>query len=258
MTSYFDLGGKRALVTGAGRGIGRAVALAMAAAGADIALNARGRDALESVAAEIRGLGRRALVLPGDVGDAAMVRSIFGTLETEWGGLDIFVSNAGMNIRKPLLELADEDWHAVLRTNLHAVFYGCREAVRLMKDAGGRIVVLGSVAGLVAIPTGIAYAAAKAGLAQMVKNLALEWGPHGITANCIAPWYIRTALTEKLLGDPAFMRDIMRVTPLGRVGDVDDVAGVAVFLASRAAAYITGQTIAVDGGMTVHGFSREA
>jgi NAD(P)-dependent dehydrogenase (short-subunit alcohol dehydrogenase family) len=253
----FSLVGRRAAITGASRGIGRALALGLAEAGADVALVARTVDALEETAAAARRLGVRALALPADVSDSAQVAAAFASIEKQWGGLDILINNAGINIRRPALEATDEDWHAVLRANLDSAFWCAREAGRLMKDGGGRIVFVGSIAGIVAIPTGVAYAASKAGIAQMTRTLALEWARHRIRVNCIAPWYIRTPLTEELLQDEAYLKVVLRATPMRRVGAPDDLVGAAIFLCSDASAYITGQTLAVDGGMTIAGFERE-
>ena len=252
----FSLHGKRAAVTGASQGIGQALAIGLAEAGADVALIARREEALEEVAAEIRAMDRKAFVLPADVTHPREVEWAFGMIADGWGTLDILVNNAGTNIRRPLLETADEEWDQILRTNLGSAFYCARAAARLMVEgqAGGRLIFIGSVAGIVALPTGVAYAASKAALAQMARTLALELGPHGITANCVAPWYFRTPLTAGVLGDPRYVDAILQATPLGRLGEMQDLVGPVVWLASPAGGYVTGQTIAVDGGMTVRGF----
>lgn len=254
----FSLHGKRAAVTGASRGIGRAIALGFAEAGADVALIARSEEALEEVAEAIRALDRKAFVLPADVSHSREVEWAFGMIADGWGGLDILVNNAGTNIRKPIIETTDDDWQDILSTNLDSAFYCSRAAARLMVagNTGGRILFIGSVAGIVGVPTGVPYGATKAAMSQMARTLTLELGPHGITANCIAPWYFRTALTETPLSDPAFVADVLKVTPLRRIGEMDDLVGTAIFLASAAGAYVSGQTIAVDGGMTVRGFER--
>ncbi|MEO7994567.1 MAG: SDR family NAD(P)-dependent oxidoreductase [bacterium] len=250
-----DLTGQRIAVTGASRGIGRALALVCAEAGADVALLARTEPDLESLALEIKAFGRRAFILPTDVSDAREVDWAFGMIADGWGGLDGLVNNAGINIRKPLVEATDDDWSKVLHTNLDSAFYCCRAAARLMKNggSGGRIVLMSSVAGLVAVPTGVAYAATKAALNQMARTLALELGPAQIRVNAVAPWYIRTPLTEGLLDKPEYVERILRVTPLGRIGEPVDLAGPVLFLLSNASSYVTGQTLAVDGGMTVVG-----
>lgn len=259
MTAHlFSLDGRRAVVTGASRGLGRAIALGFADAGADVALLARSKDDLDACADEIKRRGRRALVLPTDVTKSAEVVAAFDAIEKAWGGLDILVNNAGTNIRRPALDTSDEVWHTILQTNLDSAFFCSREAGKRMVPAGyGRVIMIGSVAGVIAMPTGVAYGATKAALSHMTKSLAQEWGPNNVTVNCIAPWYFRTPLTEKLLDDPAYLARILKITPLGRTGEDRDLVGVAVFLASDASAYVTGQTLAVDGGMSTTSFHVE-
>lgn len=259
MTAHlFSLDGRRAVVTGASRGLGRAIALGLADAGADVAVLARSQDDLDACASEITGRGRRTIAIPTDVTKSAEVVAAFDTIEREWGGLDILVNNAGTNIRQPALETSDDVWRTILQTNLDSAFFCSREAGKRMVSAGyGRVITIGSVAGVVAIPTGVAYGATKAALSHMTKSLAQEWGPHNVTVNCIAPWYFRTPLTEKLLDDPAYLARILKITPLGRTGKDEDLVGVAVFLACDASAYVTGQTLAVDGGMSTTAFHAE-
>lgn len=253
MPYTLDLTGRRVAITGAGRGIGRASAIACAQAGADVALIARSEHELEALAEELRAAGHRAFVLPADVTHSREVAWAFQQIADAWGGLEGLVCNAGMNIRKPVEALTDNDWSTVLATNLTGAFHCCQAALPLM-TAGAGIVLMGSVAGLTALPTGTAYAAAKAGLHQMARTLALELGPRGIRINALAPWYVTTDLTAPLLEQPEFVERVLSVTPLGRVGTVEDVAGAVVFLLSEAAGWISGQTLAVDGGMSVVGF----
>lgn len=251
----FRLDGRKALITGAGRGIGRALAVGYAEAGADVALVARTREQLEETAALVRAAGREALVVPADIRNPNEVRAAVRHA-AEWAErIDILVNNAGMNIRTPALEVTEEQWETIMQTNLKSAFLFSQEVGRHMKEnGGGRIVSIASVAGQVALRTGVAYGATKAALMQMTRILALEWGKFGINVNALGPWYFKTPLTEKLLADPDYLRDILARTPLQRVGELPELVGPAVFLASEAASYVTGQTLMVDGGMTIYGF----
>jgi len=252
----FRLDGKTALVTGAGRGIGRAIAIGFAEAGADVALIARTKTDLEETASHIERLGRKAYIRPIDVTDREAVHEAVADVKQQAGFLDIIVNNAGMNIRTPALDVTDNEWETIINTNLKSAFLVSQEAGRVMKEQGrgGKIINIASVAGHVALRTGVVYAATKAALIQMTKVLAFEWGRYGILVNAIGPWYFRTPLTQTLLEDEAYVNDILAVTPLKRIGELPELVGPAVFLASDAASYITGQTLFVDGGMTIHGF----
>ncbi|MFC7370174.1 SDR family NAD(P)-dependent oxidoreductase [Fictibacillus iocasae] len=250
----FTLESRTVLVTGAGRGIGRALAIGMAEAGADLILVSRTKADLESAAAEIERIGRRAWVFTCDVTKKEDVMSVFQQIDEQAIALDILVNNAGMNIRSKALEVTDEEWSTIMNTNLRSSFWFAQESGRRMKERGGRIITIASVAGTVALRTGVVYAATKAALIQMTKNLALEWGTHNINVNAIGPWYFKTPLTENLLSDDDYLSDILAVTPLKRVGELPELVGPAVFLASEAGGYINGQTLFVDGGMTIQGF----
>lgn len=251
----FQLEGKTALVTGAGKGIGRALAIGLAEAGADVALVARTREDLDEVAQEVRRTGRQAIVCAADVTSREQVEAAVKHAVAAAGRLDIVVNNAGMNIRTPALEVSDTEWDTIVQTNLKSAFMVSQCAGRLMKEAGGgKIINVASVAGHVALRTGVVYGSTKAALIQMTKILALEWGKHNILVNAIGPWYFRTPLTEKLLQDEEFVAQVLARTPLKRIGDLKDLVGPVVFLASEAANYMTGQTLFVDGGMTIYGF----
>jgi NAD(P)-dependent dehydrogenase (short-subunit alcohol dehydrogenase family) len=252
----FQLDGKTAVVTGAGRGIGRALAIGLAEAGADVALLSRTEEDLKGTAAAIGDLGRQALVLPTDVTDRVQVHMAIGDVKSKWGKIDILVNNAGMNIRSKALDVTDDEWQTIMDTNLKSAFMMSQEAGKVMKEqeSGGKIINIASVAGQVALRTGVVYASTKAALMQMTKVLAMEWGQYGINVNAIGPWYFKTPLTEELLSDEAYVNDILAVTPLKRVGELPELVGPAVFLSSDAANYVTGQTLFVDGGMTIHGF----
>ncbi|WP_409298166.1 SDR family NAD(P)-dependent oxidoreductase [Peribacillus sp. SCS-26] len=251
----FSLEGKTAIVTGAGRGIGRAIAAAFAEAGADVALLARTGADLEETAHIVEGFGARAFPIVTDLTDVEQIEKAAASVKKE-GSIDILVNNAGMNIRSKALDVTEEEWKTIMDTNLKSAFMMSREAGRHMVDAGsgGSIISVSSVAGHVALRTGVVYAATKAAMIQMTKVLALEWGRHNIRVNSLGPWYFKTPLTEKLLQDEKYVQEILEVTPMKRIGELEELAGPAVFLASDAAAYITGQTLFVDGGMTIQGF----
>ncbi|WP_102263350.1 SDR family NAD(P)-dependent oxidoreductase [Mesobacillus jeotgali] len=252
----FDLKGKTAVVTGAGRGIGRAIAIGLAEAGANVALLARTEEDLKETSSVIEKLGNKTLVLPTDVTNRDQVHKSISAVRTEWGKIDILVNNAGMNIRSKALEATDEEWQTIMDTNLKSAFMMSQEAGKVMKgqQSGGKIINIASVAGQVALRTGVVYAATKAALMQMTKVLAMEWGQYGINVNSIGPWYFKTPLTEKLLADEAYVEGILAVTPLKRIGELPELVGPVVFLSSDAGNYVTGQTLFVDGGMTIHGF----
>lgn len=251
----FQLEGKSAVVTGAGRGIGRAIAIGYAEAGANVAILSRTKEDLEEVATQVERLGRKALVVQTDVTERSQVQEAFRSIADQFGAIDVLVNNAGMNIRSKALDVTDGEWDQIMQTNLKSAFMCAQEAGRVMKaQHSGKIVTITSVAGHVALRTGVVYAATKAALIQMTKVLALEWGSYGINVNAIGPWYFKTPLTEKLLQDEQYVSDILAVTPLKRIGELPELVGPAVFLASDAANYISGQTLFVDGGMTIQGF----
>ncbi|HXT80070.1 MAG TPA: SDR family oxidoreductase [Acetobacteraceae bacterium] len=248
MQPDFSLSGRLALVTGSSRGIGWAIAQGLAGAGARVILHGRDQNRLAARAAE---LPAAAGALAFDVGDTAAMRAAFERLKAEHGRLDILVNNAGVIPRKPVLETSDEDWHAVIDSNLSAYFRLSREAARLMVPAGrGRIIMVSSIMGIVARPTIPGYITAKAGLHGMVRALAVELAQYRITVNAIAPGFVPTDATDVLHKDPKFNEWISGRAPLGRWGEPTEIAGPAVFLASDAASYVTGHVLVVDGGLT--------
>lgn len=252
----FDLHGKRAIVTGASRGIGKGLAVGLATAGADLVLIGRDEAALMQAAQEVRDAraGVEVSVHRCDIRDADAVRGVVNDIAS-MGDVDVLVNNAGLNIRTPALDVTDDEWQTIMDTDLRGAFFMAQQVGQRMVSQGkGSIVNISSVGGHVAMRTGVVYAAAKAGVIQMTKVLALEWGKHNVRVNCIAPWYFRTPLTEKLLNDPDYLADILSRTPLRRVGEVSELVGPTVFLASQAASYVTGHTLFVDGGMSVYGF----
>lgn len=252
----FRVDGKRAVVTGAGRGIGRALAIGLAEAGADVALISRTREDLEETASIIHELGSRTLILQADVTKRKEVQQTVAQIQGEWKNIDVLINNAGINIRSKALEVTEEEWQTIMDTNLKSAFMFAQEIGKIMKEqpTGGRIINISSVAGHVALRTGVVYASTKAAMIQMTKVLAMEWGQYGINVNSIGPWYFKTPLTEKLLADEDYVRDILSVTPLKRVGELSELVGPVVFLSSEAGSYVSGQTLFVDGGMTIHGF----
>jgi gluconate 5-dehydrogenase len=248
MNPDFSLTNRVALVTGSSRGLGRAIAQGLAAAGAKVILHGRDPGRLAATAAELPNV---AGTLAFDVSDRAATKSAFETIGRDHGRLDILVNNAGVIPRKPLLETTDEDWTSVIDSNLSAYFRLSREAARLMVPAkSGRIIMISSIMGLVGRPTIPGYITAKAGLHGMVRALSAELAPSGVTVNAIAPGFFPTDATEALHNDPKFADWIASRAPMGRWGDPKELAGPAVFLASRAASYITGHILVVDGGLT--------
>ncbi len=247
--AMFSLAGKVALVTGGSRGLGRGIALALARAGADVAVASRNRAALEEVAGEIRELGRRSVAVVADVSRVDEAKRTVEETTSALGKLDIVVNAAGVNQRCPSLEVTEELWDFILDTNLKGTFFVCQAAAAVMREeGGGSIINIASLLSGVGIPTLAPYAASKAGVVGLTRVLAAEWGPLGIRVNCIAPGYFRTAMTKSLFSDPNWYARLKRQVPLGREGLPEDLAGAAVFLASDASRYVTGQVIYVDGG----------
>lgn len=253
MSTLFSLEGQVALVTGASRGLGLAMATAMAEAGALVALNGRDAATLEPQAEALRARGLRAEVAAFDVTDFAASTAAVADIAARHGRLDAVVLNAGVNIRKPLLEWQTAEFDQVLDTNLTSCFVLAREAARAMiPRKAGRIIFTGSVIGIVGRPTIHAYAAAKAGLSGMAKTLAIELAPHGITANVICPGFFATELNAPLLANPEFDAFVKARCPMGRWAEPEELGGAAVFLASRAGSFVTGHMLVVDGGLVVN------
>jgi NAD(P)-dependent dehydrogenase (short-subunit alcohol dehydrogenase family) len=247
----FSLEGQTALVTGAGRGIGASLAHALAGAGAEVAVAARTRAEIERVAAEIGDAGGEALPLELDLRDIDSIESAVAATVARFGKLDVLVNNAGLGTNHDALDLTASEWDELMAVNLRGLFFACQAAGRHMIPRGsGRIINLSSQAGQVGIVRHAAYCASKGGVEQLTRVLALEWGPHGVTVNAVAPTFIRTPGTAERLDDPDFLADVLRRIPAGRVGAPIDVAGPVVFLASAAAALVNGAVLTVDGGWT--------
>ncbi len=250
--STFSLEGRTALVTGAARGLGRAICLALAEAGASVALGLRDIAADANLAAEIRNRGRAVLPLAMDMADLQQVRSAVKQAAAHFGSLDILVNNAGIAPTNLALEVREEDFDRTLSINLKGTFFAAQAAAEVMKgQQGGCIINMSSQAGFVALPTEAIYCMTKAGIAHLTKCLAVEWGPYNIRVNAVAPTFIHTPGTEPVLSSPEFRAaTIEKIAALHRIGEPAEVAGAVVFLASPAASLITGHTLLIDGGWT--------
>jgi NAD(P)-dependent dehydrogenase (short-subunit alcohol dehydrogenase family) len=248
----FDVTDRVALVTGAARGLGRAISLALAHAGADVALGLRDPGSGADLAAQIEGLGRRALRLPMDVTRLDQVTAAVDATVERFGRLDILVNNAGIAPENLAESVREEDFDLTLAVNLKGTFFTSQAAGRVMIRQGyGRIINLGSQAGAAALPGESVYCMTKAGIAHLTRCLAVEWGRYGITVNTVAPTFINTPGTDAVLADPEFRADVVeRIAALHRIGEPMEVAGAVVFLASPAASLITGETLLIDGGWT--------
>jgi gluconate 5-dehydrogenase len=250
--ALFDLSGRRALVTGSSKGIGAALAAALVAAGAEVVLNGRDPASLARARDELAGrTGARVHAVAFDVTDAAAVDAGVRAAEEAAGPLDILVNNAGTILREPMLEVDAADWRALLDTNLTGAFIVGRAVARGMVERGyGKIINVCSVLSWLARPGTGPYAASKGGLVMLTRSMCAEWGPHGVTANGLAPGYVVTELTQPLVSDPGFDSWLRGRTPAGRWAQVDDLAGTLVWLAAPASDFVNGQVIAVDGGLT--------
>ena len=250
----FDLTGKKALVTGAGRGIGKAVALGLARAGADIGLVARTESELNAAADQVKELGRRAVVAAADLTVTAELPALVSGLAGELGGIDILVNNAGTNIPQDSVDVTEEAWDTVISINLKSCFFMAQAAGKIMieQGRGGRIINMTSQTGSVALIKRAAYCASKAGLNLVTKVLAMEWGPHEILVNAVAPTFVETEMTRPMLADSQFREYALAKNVLKRFGTPDDVAGAVTYLASPAANLVTGHILLVDAGWTAH------
>lgn len=251
-SSKFALAGQVALVTGAAKGIGEACALALAEAGADVILGLREKHSGAKLVRKIERLGRRALPVQMDVSQLDQIRAAVREGARHFGRIDILVNNAGIGAPNPAEKVTETDFDDTLAVNLKGTFFTAQEVGRVMlKQRRGCIINIGSQAGSVALPTESIYCMTKAGIAHLTKCLALEWAPRGIRVNAVAPTFIATPGTRKWLDDAAFRASVKKRIPLGRIGEPADVAAPVVFLASPAAAMITGATLMIDGGWTL-------
>ncbi len=254
----WSLEGHRALVTGASAGIGLAICRELLGLGAQVLMVAREPTALERARAELEdefpGPEDAVLALPADVTDEEQRAEILDWAADQ-GGLHLLVNNAGGNLTRPALDYGEDQWRGIFETNLFSAFELCRAAhPQLARHATSSIVNIGSVSGITHVRSGAPYGMSKAALHQMTRNLAVEWAEDGVRVNCVAPWYIRTRRTSVKLSDPDYLDEVLQRTPMGRVGEPEEVASVVAFLCMPASSYVTGECIAVDGGFLRYGF----
>jgi NAD(P)-dependent dehydrogenase (short-subunit alcohol dehydrogenase family) len=248
----FGLHGKLALITGGARGLGRTMAIALGEAGADLALIGRTRESCETAASEIASAtGRKVRAFTADVTNASDVTRVTSEIVKACGAIDILVNNAGTNIRGTIEQLSEADWDSVIDTNLKGPFL-CAKAIapQMVARGWGRVINMGSILAAVALPGRAPYASSKSGIVGLTRVLALEWAATGVTCNAICPGPFATDMNKQLLNDPQAYQQFVSNIPMGRWGELDDIAGAVVFLASDASAYVTGSALFVDGGWT--------
>lgn len=249
--THFSLEGQVAIVTGTSRGLGQYLAMALARAGADLVLTSRNRDTLKEFKSQITALGRRVLSLELDVRNEASILHMVRQAAECFGQIHILVNNAGCNVRKPALDVSWDDWNMVLDTNLRGSFFVAQAVARGMIAHGyGRIINIGSVTSVFGYAGLAPYGASRGGIRQLTMSLADDWGQHGVTVNCLAPGWFRTAQNQVMYEDPEWLEYLIERIPLKRPGQPQDLDGAVVFLASEESRYITGQTLLVDGGIS--------
>jgi NAD(P)-dependent dehydrogenase (short-subunit alcohol dehydrogenase family) len=249
--NFFDLTGQVAVVTGTSRGLGQYFARALARAGADLVLTSRKRETLADFEAEMRAMGRRTVSLELDVRDHGSIQQMAREAEAAFGQIHILVNNAGCNVRKPALEVTWDDWNLVVDTNLRGSFFVAQAVARRMVARNyGRIINIGSVTSVAGYAGLGPYGASRGGIRQLTMSLAHDWGKHGVTVNCLAPGWFRTAQNNVMYEDEAWVDYLVERIPVGRPGQPADLDGAVVFLASESSRYVTGQTLLVDGGIS--------
>jgi len=253
----WNLRGRTALVTGGTRGIGRAVVEEFLGLGSRVYFVARDQPLVESLEAEYRDRNLPARGIVADVSSARGRSDVIRAVESDGGRIGVLVNNVGTNIRKPAEAYSDGEIDAIFTCNLDSAFHMSRQCLAHLREAGGSIVNVASVAGLTHLCSGAPYAMTKAAMIQMTRNLAVEWAPMGIRVNAVAPWYIDTPLARQVLEDDSFRAAVLARTPMGRIGQPEEVAAVVAFLCMAAAGYMTGQCLAVDGGFTINGLQVE-
>jgi NAD(P)-dependent dehydrogenase (short-subunit alcohol dehydrogenase family) len=261
VSSYqgLSLEGKRALVFGGTTGLGRAISVGLAEAGADVVPVSRRAEEVKKTAAAVRALGRRALEFTADVTRRADIQRAMDGMLAEFGRIDILVNSAGTTKRMPSLEMGDEDWDRIINTNLKGTWYTCQMVGRVMKEQKyGRVINIASIASFLSLHEATAYSASKGGVAMLTRCLGAEWAPYNITVNGIAPGVFETDLNRALINEPGRRASIMAHTPMKRFGNLEEIKGAAIFLASDSASFVTGEIICVDGGFMVQGIGASA